>query len=105
MEFILTGRQSTRTAIGAQIRVTSGKRVLLGFVNGGNGFASQSTQRVHFGLGAPGSIDQVEVRWPSGRVQVFPPLKANRIYRLEEGDPQPEVFQTGVRGKAGTGMK
>ncbi len=103
VEFILTGRQSTRTAIGAQIRVTIGKRVLLGFVNGGNGFASQSTRRVHFGLGTSDSIDQVEVRWPAGLVQVFPPLQANRIYRLDEGDPQPEVFQAGIRGKAEAG--
>ena len=52
-------------------RVLSGGKTRLGFVNGGNGFASQSTHRVHFGLGAGEVMDQVEVRWPSGARQVF----------------------------------
>ena len=50
--FVLEGTKSNRFAIGAQVRLTAGGKTYLQFVNGGNGFAAQSTTRVHFGLGA-----------------------------------------------------
>jgi hypothetical protein len=42
-------------------------------VNGGNGYASQSSFRVHFGLGANPAIDSLEIRWPGGRVETLAP--------------------------------
>jgi len=38
-------------------------------VDGGNGYAGQSTQRIHFGLGTSTTIASIQVRWPSGTVQ------------------------------------
>ena len=90
--FLLEGTKSNRAAIGAQLRATPGKRTQLSFVNGGNGFAAQSSQRVHFGLGDASGIDQLEVRWPSGQRQVFTDLAADRIYKLIEGDPEVKPF-------------
>jgi hypothetical protein len=55
-------------------------------VNGGNGFAAQSSQRVHFGLGPASKIERLEVRWPSGNKQTFDNLSADKIYRLVEGN-------------------
>ena len=46
------GPESNRDGVGAQVRLTAGGRTHLRFVNGGNGFAGQSSARVHFGLGA-----------------------------------------------------
>jgi hypothetical protein len=38
-------------------------------VNGGNGYAGQSTFRLHFGIGKAQKIDAVEIRWPNGMVE------------------------------------
>jgi hypothetical protein len=85
-EFALVGTKSNRSAVGAQLRATVAGKTYLRFVDGGNGFAGQSTTRVHFGLGPNTTIDSLEVRWPSGRRQVFEHLQADRISRLVEGD-------------------
>ena len=92
VEFKLEGAASNRGAIGAQVRVTVGGKTYLHFVNGGNGFASQSTLRVHFGLSAATTIDRVEIRWPSGRKQLFGPLPADKIYKLVEGKARPSIL-------------
>ena len=89
---MLEGTTSNRGAIGAQVRLTTGGKTYLSFVNGGNGFASQSTLRVHFGLGGAETIDGVEVRWPSGRKQQFAELAADKIYKLVEGSARPGLL-------------
>jgi hypothetical protein len=84
ISFLLEGTKSNRSAVGAQVRITAGGRTMLGYVNGGNGFASQSSVRVHFGLGARKLVERVEIRWPSGGSQVFENLKADCIHRISE---------------------
>jgi hypothetical protein len=83
--FILEGTRSNRSAVGAQLRVTSGGRTFLRFVDGGNSFAGQSSARVHVGLGSLARIDGVEVRWPSGRRDTFADIAVNRVTRIVEG--------------------
>jgi hypothetical protein len=96
VEFLLEGTRSNRDAVGAQVRVTVAGRTQLSFVNGGNGFAGQSTHRIHFGLGSQRGIQAVEVRWPSGAKQTFYDLEANRLYRWKEGQT-PEIFKPAKR--------
>ncbi|MFY9822848.1 MAG: CRTAC1 family protein [Thermoanaerobaculia bacterium] len=91
--FLLEGRRSNRQAVGAQLRATIGGRTQLRFVDGGNGFAAQSSQRVHFGLGGAVAIDRLEVRWPSGARQTFENIPADRLYRLVEGEPALKPFE------------
>jgi hypothetical protein len=91
-EFILTGTKSNRGAVGAQVRVTANGRTILRFVDGGNGFASQGTSRVHVGLAQATTIDKVEIRWPSGARQTFDHLPADQILRITEGAAAPEPF-------------
>jgi hypothetical protein len=86
LELVLEGRASNRDAVGATARLSVGGRTLLRFVDGGNGFAGQSTRRLHFGLGAATTADRVEVRWPSGKRQTFEHVAADRILRLVEGE-------------------
>jgi hypothetical protein len=83
--FELEGRSSNREAIGAQLRLTAGGRTLLRFVDGGNGFAGQSTRRVYFGLGAADTAERLEIRWPSGRLQVIEKPPVDRLTRIVEG--------------------
>jgi hypothetical protein len=84
IELKLIGTQSNRDAIGARVRVEAGGLTQIREVDGGNGYAGESTRRVHFGLGLATKIDRLEIKWPSGRTQqVTVPL--NRVSYIEEG--------------------
>jgi hypothetical protein len=41
---------------------------------------------LHFGLGSAEKIESLEVRWPSGKVETFKNLAADRFYALLEGE-------------------
>jgi hypothetical protein len=84
LELKLAGRKSNRDAIGARVTVRAGGRTWLREIDGGNGYASQSSTRLHFGLGAVDKVDSIEIRWPDGRVEkVSAPV--DRITALQEG--------------------
>ncbi len=84
VELSLTGTKSNRDAIGARVIIKAGGLRMMREVNGGNGYSSQSTKRLHFGLGSAQKIDSVEIHWPSGLVEkVTVPL--NKISHVREG--------------------
>jgi hypothetical protein len=85
IEFRLIGTKSNRDAIGARIRLTTGGLVQTREIDGGNGYAGQSTRRAHFGLGKAEKIDAVEIRWPCGKVENLRPVAINREIRVMEG--------------------
>jgi hypothetical protein len=83
--FDLRGHRSNRDGIGARIKVVTGSgRALYNHATTSVGFMSSSDRRVHFGLGTEKSIKSVEIRWPSGVVQVLGPLAVNQIATIEE---------------------
>jgi enediyne biosynthesis protein E4 len=94
VEFRLMGTKSNRAAIGARVTVRAGKLVQFNEVRGGASYLSQNDLRLHFGLGKAATIDSVEVLWPSGAVERFAGVAADKIYTLVEGQ--------GIRG--GTAM-
>jgi len=85
IELKLVGTKSNRDAIGARVTVRAGANTWIREVNGGNGYASQSSKRVHVGLGAATKIDSLVVRWPSGRVESFT-VPVDKISTLKEGE-------------------
>lgn len=93
VQFLLEGNGINSAAIGARIWVTTKEQTLVSFVNGGNGFASQSTLRVHFGLGEFDHVGQVRIMWPSGKEQIFKDVQADQIYRPVEGEKQLSRFK------------
>jgi enediyne biosynthesis protein E4 len=85
----LEGTKSNRDGVGARVMVdASGTRRVSQRLGGGS-FQSASDPRLHFGLGSAIRIDCIEVRWPSGLVDSFRNLDADKGYRLREGDPKP----------------
>jgi hypothetical protein len=54
-------------------------------IHSGGSYLSQSDTRVHFGLGAATSIDSLEIRWPSGKVETLHSLGADKFYSVLEG--------------------
>jgi len=79
------GRESNRDGVGARVRVTTGDLVQIGEVNSGSSYLSQNDLRLSFGLGQRQQVDRVEVRWPSGRVDVLQDLEVNQLITVEEG--------------------
>jgi enediyne biosynthesis protein E4 len=81
----LIGKQSNRSAIGARVRCVTGKHQQIGEVRSGGSHFSQNDLRVHFGLGRAERIDLLEILWPSGQVNRFSGVAANRILTIREG--------------------
>ncbi len=82
----LIGRgASNRDAIGARITLTSASgRVQYNHVTTSVGYASSSDRRVHFGLGADASVREIQIVWPSGKVQTLGDVKANQVLEVAE---------------------
>ncbi|HEX9941653.1 MAG TPA: CRTAC1 family protein [Thermoanaerobaculia bacterium] len=85
LELKLVGTKSNRDAIGARATVKTGDVTLIREVNGGNGYASQSSARLHFGLGTATRVDSLEIRWPSGRVEKVS-VPVDRLTTIREGE-------------------
>jgi len=85
VQFKLTGVKSNRDAIGARVTLTAGGLRQIQEVNGGNGYAGQSTKRLHFGVGRATKVDSVEIRWPSGLVQKVDGVSVNKLNKVTEG--------------------
>lgn len=85
----LVGSQSNRDAVGARVTINTGGDPLIREVNCGNGYAGQSSMRLHFGLGDEKMIESVEILWPNGRVEKLPKSQlstlVNKISVIQEG--------------------
>jgi hypothetical protein len=99
LTLVLEGAGANPRGIGARIWLRLGEgdgaTSRVSFVDGGNGFAGQSSRRVHFGLGSATVVDRLEIAWPSGRRQVFEDVAADTIWRAIEGEPKLKPFTAG----------
>ena len=81
----LTGTRTNRSAIGARVRVVTGKHTQIGEVHSGDSVMSMSDLRLHFGSGSAEKIDLLEVRWPvTGAVESFQNVAADQIVYIQE---------------------
>ena len=98
----LRGTRSNRDAVGARVTVTlaggpHAGRPLARTLYAGDGFLSQSSKWLHFGLGREAEIERVTVRWPSrrrhageegGGAERFAGVHGGGRYLLVEGSGQ-----------------
>ncbi len=84
LELKLEGTKSNRDAIGARIRISAAGHAQFNHVSTASGYASSSAGPVHFGLGPAKTVDEIEVRWPSGTTQVLKSVQADQILRVKE---------------------
>jgi hypothetical protein len=81
----LRGTRSNRDGIGAIVTVVDDHgRTQSGVCSTASSYQSASDRRVHFGLGAARGVQRVEVRWPSGTVQVLTDVPLNRVVEIVE---------------------
>ncbi len=80
----LRGSGANREAIGARVWVRAGNLQQMRELRCGNNFVSQDPAEAHFGLGTAHRVDELRVRWPSGRVESWGPLPANAWVEVSE---------------------
>ncbi len=84
LEVELTGHASNRDGVGAVITLRSGARKWTAVRLAGDSYFSSSDPRLHFGLGAVNPVEELSVRWPSGRSQKLTAVAVDRLIRVEE---------------------
>lgn len=85
LQVFLIGTRSNRDGVGARVKVTAGGLVQYDQRKGGMSYQSAQDPRLHFGLGSQSIVDEVEVRWPSGRVDRIRSIPADRVVAVKEG--------------------
>jgi hypothetical protein len=79
------GTKSNRSGIGARLTCVTGKLQQIDEVRSGGSYISQSDLRVHFGLGQAAKVDELEIHWPSGQVDVLKDIPVNQTITVKEG--------------------
>ena len=84
----LIGSKSNRDGIGATVTIAARSDLRWtrqwSHVTTAVGYASSSRAPVHFGTGTARVVDTVEVRWPSGAVQVLRDVAADQVLTVRE---------------------
>jgi hypothetical protein len=86
VSFELAGTKSNRLAIGARLKIVAGGMTQTDEIHSGGSYLSQNDLRVHFGLGQATKIDTLEIRWPSGKVEMIKELESDKFYSVLEGE-------------------
>ena len=84
LEVSLQGTKSNRDGIGAKVKITAGGNEQFAYMSTASGYASSSAGPVHFGLGEAKTVDEIEIRWPSGKVQVLKNVASDQIFAIKE---------------------
>ena len=87
----LRGTRSGTSPVGARVVCQAGGRSRVRWLTSGTSYLSSSDPRLWFGLGSAPKVEHLEVRWPSGTVQTWSDVAADRILDLQEGDDKPRV--------------
>ena len=75
-----------KTVLETRVRVTANGRSQTQTYRVSPSYLSGSLVPLHFGLGAAGKADEVEVRWPGGRTQTFRDVPAGKSYSISNGE-------------------
>ena len=84
LQIRLTATSGSTDAIGARVKITTGKLTQTREVRSGDGYLSQQDLTLHFGIGDYEQVDSIEVQWQSGTKQVIGSVPANQVLSLEE---------------------
>ncbi len=94
----LKGRaaQCNRDAIGARLELYlagSKPEKRIKTLHAGNGYLSQSSKWIHFGLGSSPRIEKLVVRWPDGQSQTVSGLEPDQRYFVTQGAAKVKTWQ------------
>ena len=60
-----------------------------------NTFFSQAGASAHLGLGVGETVDELSIRWPSGKEQLLKAIGVNRHILIQEGNAKVNVVEPG----------
>jgi hypothetical protein len=86
LEVKLAGTRSNRAGLGATVVVSVGGRLQARAVLSQASYYSHDDLRLHFGLGTSAKADQIEVRWPSGQLDLVKDVTGRRVVTIREGE-------------------
>ncbi|WP_282054181.1 CRTAC1 family protein [Maribacter luteus] len=81
----LKGKNGLASGIGAKITVKTAGKELVRINQWTTGYLSNNEPRTHFGLGKAGMVNQLEVKWPNGELEIYKNIKPNQYLILEQG--------------------
>ena len=90
------GRRTNRDAIGARLELVLSDRpqgTLIKTLHAGDGFLTQSSKWIHFGLGSATEIKRLIVHWPGGKQQQYTELRIDQRYLIDQQSGQPIAWQ------------
>jgi len=90
----LRGTKSNRFGVGAKVTIETATGRQVRALQLARGFMSSSEPIVHFGLGDATTIRRLTVTWPSGTVQTFENLAADRRFTITEPEKTAEPTPT-----------
>jgi hypothetical protein len=82
----LIGAHGPASAVGATVTVRTVGRTQVAVNQWATGYLSYSDPRLHFGLGRDETVLGIEIRWPSGAVERFENVAADRYVTIVEGE-------------------
>ena len=80
----LEGTKSNKSGVGARVTVRCGSETQTREIKAGGSFASSSDVRAHFGLGTCREVDEIVLRWPSGKVSTLKGVGAGQVLTVKE---------------------
>jgi enediyne biosynthesis protein E4 len=95
----LRGHKSNRQGIGARMTAMVIGQQLVRELYPANTYYSQWPSNVHFGLADAQTVDNLTIRWPSGKVQVLKNVKGDRHIVVDEQKEGDDAIETVVPGK------
>lgn len=98
----LKGKGGNTSAIGTQVRLLIGELQLYQEHMPNRGFQSSVDPRLNFGLGKAKKIDEIQIRWPDGKVTILKDIEANQALELnwDQAEVAPEGFDFFIEPKA-----
>jgi len=97
----LQGVTCNRDAIGAHVEVQVAGGTFKKTLYAGDGYLSQSSKRLHFGLGEAERVERLSVLWPDGTRDDYTDLEVDTRYAILQGAPAPrKIAARPARGLA-----
>lgn len=95
LKVVLEGKDKNTAAIGTQVRLLVDDKEFYLEQMPNRGFQSSVDPRLNFGLGEIDLIDEMQVRWPDGKINVLKDISSNQTLTLkwEDAEDAPEDFQ------------
>ena len=105
---VLQGRDANRSALGAEVRLTTAAGTQVRIVQPVRGYLASDPAEAVFGLGEEQKIVEMHIRWPSGVEQQLRDLDAGFRYTVAEPGKPPAVAKAPAKpwfGILATGAK